>query len=655
MKTTALSILFIFGVFSSHAQHEPHPCAEKHAFSKGTFAEKTLSVLQETKANKYDVHYYHLDLNMTNQNAGINGTATINGKTIAPLDSLILELDQNFVINDLRLNTVSTNFDREGTALKIPLNAAMDYEFSLEIDYDGIAPPIASNPAGVSGVYSQFVAAMNDRITFTISTPFYAHQWFPVKQILRDKADSSTVILTVPSNCKAASNGVLVSETDNGNGTSTFHWNNTNPIGYNLIFAAIAPFQEYNDQAFPSQLGGNSVEINSYLYGSGTALSNMQAQCDLIPGFMELFSDIYGLYPFSDQRYGILAAPFGGGMEHQTMPTIGTFEKKVTAHELCHQWWGDKVGFASFSDVWLSEGFATYSEYLMLENLYPAELTPLILGWHSNVKSVTSGSVYHTDTLNLFRIYDSRLSYRKAASIIHTLRGIIDNDVLFFQALNNYYNEYQDSIASSADFISSVEMSTGLDLTNFFTEWLYGQGFPKYSTIWNSVGNDLYLEIAHTASFPSVTPTFTNPIEISFTRASASDTTIRFQISSNQDQFFISGIGEVTGISAIDPNNWVINNNGTNTNDPNFVGLTFPIDNKNIQIYPNPVRSDLTVQIKEGDYLMQIFSAQGSMVHESRLKNSTTIDLHFLNKGNYVVMLKNLNTGTTTSHELVKM
>lgn len=654
MKSTIVTTLSIILSLSLNAQHEPHPCAEKHAHSKGINSEKTLSVLQEAKANKYDVHYYHLDLNMTNQDTSISGTATINGETIASLDSIILELDQNFVINDLRLNSVSTNFDREGTALKIPINASAAFEFSIEIDYEGTAPPIASNPAGVSGVYSQFVTAMNDRITFTVSTPFYAHQWFPVKQILRDKADSSTVILTVPSNCKAASNGVLVSEADNGNGTSTFHWNNTHPVGYNLIFAAIAPFQEYNDLAFPSQLGGTPVEINSYLYGSGTTLTNMQAQCDLIPGFLEIFSEVYGLYPFSDQRYGILAAPFGGGMEHQTMPTIGTFEKKVTAHELCHQWWGDKVGFASFSDIWLSEGFATYSEYLMLEYLYPSELTPLILGWHSNVKSVTSGSVYHTDTLNLYRIYDSRLSYRKAASVIHTLREIVDNDALFFAALRTYLDWYQDTVASTEDFKTCMEILTFMDHTAFFDQWIYGQGFPKYSTIWNSVGNDLYLEISHTASYPSATPTFTNPIEIRFTRASGVDTTIRFPINSNQDQFFISGIGEVTGIGAIDPNNWVINNNGTNTNDPSFVGLSFP-EQKLITIYPNPVRSNLTIELPQGKYQLRIVSSLGSLVHESLMESSGQFDLQHLKKDNYHIILTDLNTGNTIHREIVKM
>ena len=654
----AVRILFLvfMGDFClAQAQGEMHPCAQKHGLTIKSGNEKTLTVQQELKANKYDISYYRLELNMTNQNAGISGVATINGKTIESLDTVILELDQNYVIADLRFNGITTNFYRLGSVLKIPVNLLSNVNFSIEIDYAGIAPPIASNPAGVSGVYNTFVADLNDRITFTISTPFYAHQWFPVKQVLRDKADSSTVILTVPSNCKAVSNGVLVNETDNGNGTKTFHYHNWHPIGYNLIFAAVAPFTEYNLVAFPQGTGGPAVSINNLLYGTGSVLTNMQAQCDLIPGFMELYSGLYGIYPFADQKYGIMAAPFGGGMEHQTMPTIGTFEKKVNAHELSHMWWGDKVGFKSFSDIWLSEGFATYSEYLMLEEMYPTEATPLLLGWHSNVKAVVSGSVYNTDTLDLYRIYNSRLSYKKAASIIHTLRSILDDDGLFYEALRNYLNEFSDSVGGSSEFQASIEQTTGLTLDGFFNEWLYGEGFPKYSTIWNTVGNDLYLEISHTASFPSVTPTFTNPIEIKFSRASGIDTTIRFSISSNQDQFNIPEIGQVTGVLAIDPNNWIINNNGTNTNDPNFVGLN-PVQLDQVNLYPNPVNSELTIAVKAGkSYRVEFFNLIGVKVYVADINSTALLNLDFLPKGVYEVVISGGNSSHMKHNHIIKL
>jgi aminopeptidase N len=646
--------LALLNVFNALTQEEQHFCAEKYTVHGKVPLEKYLSVQQEQKANLYDVTGYFLDLNMTNQSSDISGTAHIYGKTVGDLDSLILELHENFSISMLNVNGTAAGYNRYGTVLAVAVNAIGVTEFDLEVTYSGTAPPISSNPAGVSGVYNQMVSAMNDKITFTISTPFYAHQWFPVKQILRDKADSSRVHLTVPAVCKAASNGVLENNVDLGNGSTRYEWFNSHPIGYNLIFAAVAPFQEYLGQAFPAQLGGAPVEIRSYLYGTGTTLTNMQAQCDLIPDFMELFSDLYGLYPFADQRYGMMAAPFGGGMEHQTMPTIGTWEKKITAHELSHMWWGDKVGFSSFSDIWLSEGMATYSEYLMLQNLYPSEATPVLLGWHSNVKTGVAGSVYHVDTFNLYRIYDSRLSYRKGASILHTLRGMINEDAVFFQALHDYYNTFQDSIASSADFIQRVETTTGLDLTEFADQWLYGQGYPKYAIRWNDLGNNLLIEISHTASYPSVTPTFTNFIEVQFQRAAGTDTIVRFNITSNSDQFLIPAIGQVTGVAAIDPNNWIINNNGTITYDTEFtVGLS-DLTDEQLKIIPNPTEGVVyLISPYEQVLKINVIDPGGKEVMEMD-KVTGQIDLSGLCSGTYFIRMSDPDSGFSATRRIVK-
>jgi hypothetical protein len=209
---------------------------------------------------------------------------------------------------------------------------------------------------------------------------------------------------------------------------------------------------------------------------------------------------------------------------------------------------------------------------------------------------------------------------------------------MFYEALRNYLNEFSDSVGGSSEFQASIEQTTGLTLDGFFNEWLYGEGFPKYSTIWNTVGNDLYLEISHTASFPSITPTFTNPIEIKFSRASGIDTTIRFSISSNQDQFVIPEIGQVTGVLAVDPNNWIINNNGTNTNDPNFVGLN-PIQLNQVKLYPNPASGMINIHVNESliGTTFNIFDNIGEIIISGKITSENTfVELSNLSKGIYV-------------------
>lgn len=659
MKINSCLLLCLFPVllnFNCHSQQEEHFCADKH-LKKGTQSGvKTLTVTEELEANKYDVHYYKLDLAMTNQNTTVAGTAEIHAKTVDNLDSVVLELFPTLVISDLRMNGVSTPYNRINSVLKVPINATADFSFILEIDYAGTPPTPVQNPFGGSSVTSSYVSSMTNRITYTISCPFLAHEWFPCKQILRDKADSSSVFVTVPSSCKAGSNGVLDNVVDLGNGTTRYEWNHRHPIMYYLICATIAPYTEYNVYAHPSQMAGDSVLVQNYIYGNTSTLPSITAQSDLVPGFLELYSDLYGLYPFSNEKYGQCVAPLGGGMEHQTMTTIGVFEKKITAHELSHSWFGDHVGIASFSDVWVSEGFATYSEYLMLENMYPAEKNALLNGWHNNIMSTYGGSVWHTDTLDVARIYNSRLTYKKGASIVHSLRHVVNDDNLFFQTLQDFQTDFHDSVAVGLDVKETFETATGLDLTNFFQEWYFGEGYPTYSARWNSLGNDLLIEITHSVSMPAITPTFTNPIEISFSRNGMSDTTIRFDVTSNLSQFYVPNVGEITDVLLIDPNNWIINRISTILEDPTFVAEIVECPEKvELSVFPNPVDDNLNITMDvKGDYVVRILDAKGKFISEKAFTDSCNISTKEFASGSYILEIRSVLNKEAVIRRVVK-
>src|SRR5690606_34514429 len=129
--------------------------------------------------------------------------------------------------------------------------------------------------------------------------------------------------------------------------------------------------------------------------------------------FIELFSGLYGMYPFADEKYGHCMAPISGGMEHQTMTTQGFFEKSLTAHELAHQWWGDYVTCGTWANIWINEGFASYSEYLMLQNLFPSQAAGDMQQRHTNIMSQAGGSVWVADSTDESAIFDSRLVYNK--------------------------------------------------------------------------------------------------------------------------------------------------------------------------------------------------------------------------------------------------
>jgi hypothetical protein len=238
------------------------------------------------------------------------------------------------------------------------------------------------------------------------------------------------------------------------------------------------------------------------------------------------------------------------------------------------------------------------------------------------------------------------------------MRFMLNNDIDFFQALKDFQVNFKDSVAKGLDIKVALETESGLNLTNMFNEWYFGEGYPTYSARWNSIGNDLLLEITHTASMPSVTPTFTNPLELRFSRVGMSDTTIRFDITDNLDQYFVANAGNVTNIVSFDPNNWVINKVGTKIKDVNFneiLGLNDLTVNQELHIFPNP--TDGTISISgnfEGDAKLKIVASNGAVVLNKSVHSNTVIDLVNIESGVYFVEVIVSSTGEVKRTKLIR-
>lgn len=634
--------LLIAGIatFSALAQDENSTsCSNRSKFHGQSLKSNSLSVAQIAETERYNVHYYDLDLSMTNLNTSVSGTAEIHATANENLDSALFELFHTFTISEIRVNGTPVTYSRVNSAIIAPVNANTGDAFIIAVDYNGTPPTAATNPLGGSGMTNATSPSWGNKVTWSLSESFAAYEWWPCKQSLTDKADSSAVKLTVPNNCKGGSNGILENVVPLGNGMTRYEWKNRHMIDYYLISVAVAKYIEYNVYANP--VGAPApILIQNFIYDNPATLPNFQAEIDETVDFLELYSDLFGLYPFADEKYGHCMAPLSGGMEHQTMTTQGFFEKSLTSHELAHQWFGDNVTCASWTDIWVNEGFAAYSEYLMKEHLYPAETTQHLIDIHANIMSQPNGAVWVLDSLNESRIFDGRLTYDKGAAIVHTFRFIINNDSIFFAALKNYQTNFKDSVAVGTDVQAELEAASGIDFTEAFDQWYYGEGYPTYSTRWNSVGSDLLLEITHTASASSVTPTFTNPLEIKFARSGQSDTTIRFDISSNLNQFFVPAIGTVTNISAIDPSNWIINKVGTTNHDVNFLaGLEEQMNVSSIQLFPNPSNSLITIQASQNCEL-SIYSTEGKTIGNHLMDGKLSLDISAYRNGNYLFVFK---------------
>ena len=637
MKFISALILFVFSFTFVISQENHASCSKKDRFKSLHLKSNTLSISQITETEKYDVHFYQLDLNMTNTSTFLSGTARMDATANQNMDSALLELYPTLSISEIRLNGIPTGFTRNGTAIKAFVGSNTGQTFSIEIDYAGNPPTAQTNPLGGSGITAGSSPSWGNKVVWTLSEPFSAMEWFPCKQSLTDKADSSFVSITVPDTCMAGSNGILTSIDTLGNGFLKFNWQHRHPIDYYLISIAIAKYVDYSFYVTP--VGApQPILVQNYIYNNPQTLPNFIDEINETADFIELFYESYGPYPFEDEKYGHCMAPISGGMEHQTMTTQGFFEKKLTAHELGHQWWGNNVTCASWCDIWINEGFASYSEYLMLESLYPAEKAQHMVDVHQSVMTQTGGSVWVLDSLNESRIFSGRLTYDKGAGIVHTIRYLINNDSLFFEGLRAFQLAFTESTAKGVDFKNFMAAFTGIDLNAFFEEWYFGEGYPTYSVGWKQVGQHVLLEISHTASKPTVTPTFTNDIELFFNRSGQPDTIIRFPISSNSEFFTVLNLGTLSTASTItiDPANWVINKTGSIVQD-NSLNVNNFSTQEDLVVSPNPNSGIFTIANLNSKALINVFDMYGKVVMQVDFEPNTLLNLTELEKGNYLL------------------
>lgn len=654
MKTKLLSLCMLVLCFYGNSQQHPCSGVKTHrSFQKSG----NLDPQQIALTRQYDVSYYKLDLNMNNQNTNVSGTVLMQATALAPIDTILYELFNSYTVSGIRLNGIPvTNYTHSGNVIMIIAPVTTGNVFSVETEYAGTAPTAATNPLGGSGLTNDRSPSWGNRVTWSLSEPFSAHEWFPCKQELRDKADSVDIWVTVPSSCKAGANGLLVNTTDMQDGTTRFEWKHRHAIAYYLISVAIAEYDEYTVYAHPSGAPA-PVPVQNFIYNAPGYLNYYKNSIDETVNFIEYFSELYGLYPFHDEKYGHCVAPISGGMEHQTMTTQGFFEKSLTAHELAHQWWGDKVTCASWSDVWVNEGFASYSENMMLERLYPGEEKQNMADRHNNIMSRPEGSVWVLDSLNDASIFSSRLTYNKGAAIIHTLRFMVNDDVKFFTALKNFQLQFKDSVATAMDIKASMEAETGIDFNPFFQEWYYGEGFPAYSVRWNTNPGhtQLLLDLTQTVSMPSVTPFFTNDLELSIERTGLPDTVIRLQVSAG-NQYYDLPLEQVRSVKSIDPNNWIINKTGTISKDENLASSTAIIpDSEPFTISPNPAKGPFTIKAtKEGKYSFQIFDPRGRLIQNADFTQEITVELKEHSAGTYIIQLKN-ESGSIRRYQIISL
>ncbi|WP_054413050.1 M1 family aminopeptidase [Hymenobacter sp. DG25A] len=580
-------------------------------------ARPATTVGHREKMDRYDVNYYKLDLALENNSRQVSGSAWLRARAgRQPLDSVAFELFETYTIDSVLVNgQKSPGLHRRSgdVTAKLPQPVAAGQLFDMVVYYQGTAPNGGSAAIG-NALDTSVEPSTGISVTWSLSEPFHAYEWFPCKQVLTDKADSSDVWVTTARQNKVGSNGLLERITPLPNDKHRYEWKSRYPIAYYLISVAVAPYLEYTTSV--TLVNGPTIPIVNYLYNQA-ALNTFQTEIDRTPVFINNFSQLVGPYPFAREKYGHAMAPIGGGMEHQTMTTQSSFTFNLTAHELFHQWFGDNVTCASWTDIWLNEGFASYGEYLSQAKFNPGGER----GWmdeahrrvmfDNNKQVIPGGSVQVLDTTNVSRIFSSRLTYKKGAAVVHMLRYLLHDDTKFFAALRMYQATYSGGTARTRDLQRIFEAAAGTSLDYFFQQWFVGEGFPTFKVQWSQQGNNVQLQTTETASMPSVTSFFRTELDYRIITTTGAQTVRLWQ-----NEPLMLAVVPVTGTVLsveLDPDQWVLNN-------VEISQRTEPIVLPEVAAYPNPCAEYLELAyLPEPSAVAEVRDALGRKVQEQNI------------------------------------
>ncbi len=565
-----------------------------------TFSSNSLRGTENKMASikPFDVVHYRLDARLAMINASFEGTMNIKVLITNATDSLLLHsVGLNFT--SLTVNEIPASYSMfptiETFSVRLPRVFTAGETLRVNINYirDLNFPRPIYNKQGYYWFAKDTANKIEENIGYTMSEPIDARMWMPCYDDPSDKA-TCEINATVPIGYDAGSNGLLVGVTNNPDSTVTFRWREDLPITTYLMVISASKYSKFSQYYRRITNPSDSIEIINYMWkmdSAGTTWNARQA-FSKVPRMMEVFSTIFGEYPFAKYGHAVAYPFYYGGMEHQTLTTVHRgwlsvgaypFYDDWIAHELAHQWWGNLVTCKTWPDIWLNEGFATYSEILWREFNF---------GIQSRNELLKRYTMF-ADASWKFAIYDPQSQgiplftwnvYSKAAWVLHMLRYLV-GDTAFFNILNNYRDTYNHSSATTQDLINIVNSTTGVNYNWFFNQWIYGKGWVKYAyqTSWNSGNNKFTVTIQQQQD--ANWPTYKMPVEIKFFWQ-WNDSTVTVWDSLRLQSFDFTLTSQPDSIQ-IDPNNKILKQI-----DPIFTSVLddeSQIDGfKLFQNYPNP-------------------------------------------------------------------
>ncbi len=654
MKIKIISILLFVLTFLTSFSQKSFELQQHYDQEFKTFKEFMIRNTTFKGDTNIDVKFYHLDIEIGVLSPSVRGNVKIRFTPVTKgLNTLRLNLNSALTVENISAPCESFYQDNDEIVVQLDENYNPGDLIDLKVYYHGV-PVLAGGYKGLR--YESH--GSGEPIIATLSTPYLAHYWYPCKDGPEDKADSVYIDITIPElsyngiELMAVSNGVLENVIDNGD-TKTFEWRHRYPIVTYYVMAAISNYVVFQEQF--NGTAGESYPLIYYVFDEDLAQSQQGVQ--EMPDAIQFFSDTYGIYPFSNEKYGMTQLGFYGAIENQTNTITNNMRSSwiyISVHELAHMWFGDNITCNNWHHAWLNEGFATYSEALWEEHKYGFGAYKSYI---ANEEYWNSGTLYLENAQDTFNIFQS-IIYSKGSYTLHMLRGVL-GDNLFFEALHDYATSprFMYGNATTEDLQEVFENTSGMDLGFFFEQWVYDELYPKYFyNYYQNADNELGLVIYQgQEELWGYRPVFEMPIQVKFNFSGGGDTTITVW-NDKQTQEFNFQFAETVSSVAIDPEKWILRK--TEFDSDLTVGLSENTEN-GIMVFPNPFQNNLVIHVPHNISLpanVTVYNAQGKRIFSNTIlkQGNTHIALENLPKGIYFYRITNKHDILIKSGKVLK-
>lgn len=605
----------------------------------------------EVAPHSYDVLNYTLDLNLYNCfitpfPKSFTGSNTVTFRVDSTLNTLTLNaVNSSLLITSVALSGVS--FTHAGDMLTVQLDRTYTPGEVVNVKISYQHKNVSDN-----AFYVQ------DGMVFTDCEPEGARKWFPCWDKPSDKA-TVDLTLKVPTNVKLGSNGRLADSVQNGD-TLTYHWISAHNVATYLVVISAKVNYNLDIVYWPKLSNPNDTLPIRFYYNSGEDPSYIEG---LIGEMTTFYSETFCEHPFEKNGFATLNGLFSwGGMENQTLTSLcpNCWQENLISHEYAHQWFGDMITCATWADIWLNEGFATYSEALWIEHNegYTGYKNDILnnanyyLG--NNPGWPISDPTWATETPDNYILFNYAVTYCKGACVLHELRYVL-GDSLFFETIQAYANDtnFRYKAATISDFVATVNNISSEDYNWFFNQWIFQPNHPVYQNTYNfkDLGNGNYQVNYFMTQVQSDPSFFKMPVEVSIRFADNSDTLIRFMNDNNYQQFTWT-FDKQPVFFKFDPDNQIVMKEGSTT-----VGIaTDPSQGSGVHLtqnIPNPVATKTKIVFEIDRPLsvkLDILDLMGNTVmvplegFQSAGKHSIDVDCTRLSPGVYLYRLTTGNS-----------